>query len=90
MANPRKSRAKPKGAKRYYYAKSVPRKQPKVSQAERVSWALARLRAAIFQRNLHKEDRALALAVESRRAEYDRERETLARSTHITPEELQC
>jgi hypothetical protein len=63
------------------HAESAPKKQPKVTQQERVEWALSRVRAAQFRMNLHKEDRALALAVTARKQEYERELLALAAIT---------
>lgn len=44
-----------------------------ITQAERVSWALTRIRSAQFRANMDKDDRALALAVVARQQEYERE-----------------
>jgi hypothetical protein len=52
-----------------------------VTQEERVDWALARLRSARGHLSRDKHDRVWQLAVKARQAEYDRERDVLARLT---------
>jgi hypothetical protein len=60
-------------------AKPVARKQPTVTQEERVGWAMARVRSLRMRLVAHPEDQVLRLALASRVAEYERERLTLER-----------
>jgi hypothetical protein len=62
-------------------AKPVARKQPAVTQEERVGWALTRVRSMRARLAAHPEDQVLRLALASRIAEYERERLTLERIT---------
>jgi hypothetical protein len=62
-------------------AKPVARKQPTVTQEERVGWALTRVRSMRARLAAHPEDQVLRLALASRIAEYERERLTLERIT---------
>jgi hypothetical protein len=57
------------------------RKLPKVTQEERVGWALTRVRSMRSRVAAHPEDQVLRLALASRMAEYERERLTLERLT---------
>jgi hypothetical protein len=60
-------------------AKPEQRKQPKVTQEERVGWALTRVRSMRSRVAAHPTDTLLRAALAARQADYERERLALDR-----------
>lgn len=62
-------------------AKPTVRKQPPITQEERIAWALTRVRSMRSRVAAHPDDSTLRAALAARQAEYERERVALQRIT---------